>query len=359
MRSRVVLATLVLAMLCAAGPVSAAAGPVLAIRGCAGDTRAAAAADGTVWASSSCGVESAITPDILRTGASWTRRGDRASGRVVSVADDGRYTFTLRSYHGTELQLTKIQHDAGYFGYAGLSRGSGSFTGTVVARDGRYWAVWSERTCAADGSDCRQRLFQQRSLGAAPAKTALLADPNGSEDQPSLVLRGDGVVLAFVRTVSGRRTLRLAVAGLDGAWSEAGIALADGADVALPDLAVSGGRTLLAWSRNGRPALAIDNSWLQFGTRQDLPYRAPVSRLAVAASGGRAFVASSACFLYAGASTCRVYLAETRLNAPVIGSEVSLVARPDARWELEDIVAARGRATVLMDTGSALVSRSP
>jgi hypothetical protein len=342
----------------AALPAQAASlGPPQTIRPCAGDTRAAASTDGTVWASSSCGRESAITPDILRPGAAWTRRADRSSGRVLAVTDDGRFTYTVRSYHGTELQLSKTQHDAGYFGIAGLSRGASSYAASVVARGGRYWAVWSERVCATDGSDCRQRLFEQRSLGAAPAKKALLVDASGSEAEPALALRGDSVVLVFVRTVQGVRTLRMATAGMDGVWTERELAVASGADAGLPDVTVSGGRTLVAWSRAGRPALAIDDGRLEFATRRDLPYRAPVNRVAVAASGGRAFVGSAACFPYGASSTCRVYLAEAGLTGAVASAEASEVARSDARWELEDVVAARGWATVLMDTGTALVSR--
>jgi hypothetical protein len=357
-RRLLVVVALVLSLLGGAPGMSLAApGPVLAIRGCSGDTRAAASSDGTIWASSSCGVESYITPDILRPGQSWTRRGDRRAGRALAVADDGRFTYTVHSYHGTELQLAKMQHDAGWYGGAGLSRGTGGYQPTVVGRDGRYWAVWSERVCATDGSDCRQRLFEQRSLGAESQKTPILLDASGSEDSPALALRGDGVVLAFVRTTAGQRTLRVATAGVDGAWREQPAPEA-GNDIGLVDIAVSGGRTVLAWTYSTRPAIAIDDGALRFGAPRDLPFRAAVNRLAVAASGGRAFVASSACFPHAGASTCRVYLAATGVTGAATASEVSAVARPDARWELEDLVAARGRATVLMDTGSALVSRT-
>jgi hypothetical protein len=336
-------------------------GPIKQIRACSGSSRAAATADGTVWASTNCGVEGSITPDILRPGAAaWTRRADRALGGVFAVADDGRFTYTVRTYQHTNLDLNKMQHDAGWFGSAGLSRATSSYHPTVVGRDGRYWAVWSERTCDSTGTDCRQRLFQMRSIngGNEPQKVAILADPSGSEDEPALALRGAGVVLAFTRTVGSERTLHVATAGLDGSWSESEVPLATGADASQPDLTVSGDRTVLAWSRGGRPVLTIDDGQLHFTTRRDVPYRAPVTAVAVAASGGRAFVATSATFPYAGGTTSRVYLASTGVTGLVSSTEVSAVATPTARWELEDLVAARGKATVLMDTGSALVSRS-
>jgi hypothetical protein len=339
-------------------PADAAAAPygrVRTIRACTGDTHAAANASGVIWATTSCGTESYTTPDILRPGSSWSRRSDRFAGRSLAVADDGRFTYSVMTYHGTDLNLHKMQHDAHWYGGAGLSREAADYQPTVVGRDGRYWAVWAEHACA--NTSCPGRLFQQRSLGAAPARTALLADPSGSEDSPSMALRGDGVVLAFVRgDAQHRRWLRVATAGLDGTWVEHDVSL--GYDfVTSPSIAVSGGRTILGYVAEGRPWVSIDDGNLNFGPPRAVPYRARVDALRVAASGGRAFVATSTCFPYAGATTCRVYVAEGGLTGPLATTEVS-VGSGAIRWQLEDLVAARGRATVLMDTGSQLVSRS-
>jgi hypothetical protein len=357
-RLRTLFVVLPLLALLAPSPASAASppyGPSRTIRGCTGDTHGAATADGTVWATTSCGRESATTPDILRPGGSWTRRTDRGAGRSLAVADDGRFTYTVLTYHGTDLRLTKVQHDAGYFGLAALSRAAADYQPTVVGRDGHYWAVWAERACPS--TDCAGRLYEQRSLGAAPTRAALLADPAGSEDSPSMALRGDGVVLVFVRTDGqGRRTLHLATAGLDGAWTDRDLSRL-GSDVTTPSVTFSGGRTVVGYVAGGRPWVMIDDGALSFAAPRPVPYRAPVGALRVAASGGRAFVATSACFPYAGGTTCRVYVAQTGLTGAVASTELSS-GTGDIRWALKDLTAARGRATALMDTGSALVSRS-
>ncbi|MDT7573020.1 MAG: hypothetical protein QOE05_3194, partial [Actinomycetota bacterium] len=168
-------------------------------------------------------------------------------------------------------------------------------------------------------------------------------------------LRGTGVVLVFLDTSNGSTQLDLATAGPDGVWTNT--VIARGAQISSPSVAVSGGRTVVGWVVDGRAWLMIDDGDLHFSGGRPVPYRAPVNALRVAASGGRAFVATSSCFPYAASTTCRVYLAEAGLTGPVTGTEVS-VGTGAIRWELEDLVAARGRATVLMDTGKALVSRS-
>lgn len=357
-RLRNLAVVLPLLTLLGASPADAAAtpyAPLRTIRSCTGDTHGAANGDGTVWATTSCGRESFTTPDILRPGQPWTRRSDRGAGRSLAVADDGRFTYTVLTYHGTDLRLTKMQHDAGYYGLAELSHAAADYTPTVVGRDGRYWAVWAERACAS--TDCAGRLYEQRSLGAAPTRTALLADPAGSEDSPSMALRADGVVLVFVRTdAQGTRTLHVATAGLDGSWTDRAYSQF-GAAITSPSVAVSGGRTIVGYVADGKPWVVIDDGALNFSAPRPVPYRAVVGALRVAASGGTAFVATSACFPYAGGTTCRVYVGQTGLTGAVVSTELS-TGSGAIRWELADLVAARGRATVLMDTGSALVSRS-
>lgn len=172
-----------------------------------------------------------------------------------------------------------------------------------------------------------------------------------------MALRGDGVVLAFVRTdAHGQRTLHLATAGLDGSWTDHDFSRL-GTAITSPSLAVSGGRTVVGYVADGKPWVMVDDGALSFSAPRPVPYRAAVGALRVAASGGNAFVATSACFPYAGGTTCRVYVGQTGVTGAVDSTELS-TGSGDIRWQLEDLTAARGRATVLMDTGSALVSRS-
>ncbi|MFN2626772.1 MAG: hypothetical protein ABR520_11900 [Mycobacteriales bacterium] len=331
-----------------------------------GRVKIAPLASGALWGASSCGagirIVSRAPGGAWRSTPAWS--GDYG---VAAVADDGATTFVvLRSPEdydpaGTTLYVGKVPHGGRPSALTQLV-GIGDTTeeASIVARDGRWWAFYSLTRSGRFPDDNEQgsaTLHWRKTMGGA-AEGSFPSDVR-YVDTPSAALTASGVVLTFQRQydVVGPRTLFLATATPDGVFQETNLGPVD--YYRSSDVAHAGGRTFVAWTRNHAPVLRYETA---DGPRVfELPHRGDVGAILVAASGGHVFVATEETFSYQGGQTTRVYVRDVSSTGAVSATEVSAAAgrtNPHVRWVLDDLTAARGRATALVWTASTTLSFS-
>jgi hypothetical protein len=313
----------------------------------------AATASGAVWGA--CSLAGGVAVTSRRPGQAWAQTAVLWRGwRALAVADDGATTFVVLGqdlpYPGTRVAVAKVAHGGRPSAVTELDR-TEQFgeAASIVARAGQWWAVWTStiRDLDVPGSGGVSVAYR-KTVGGAGRGTVLFT--HDAAVSPSIALTGAGAVVGYAlhpRSASPA-TLQLARAGADGRFTSTPFAPAAGAAAASPAVVSSGGRTLVAWSRDGRPALADATS---AGARQDLPARGPVTDLQLAASGGHAYVVTRQAFSYTGARTARVYAADVT-TAGVSTTELTAAAArraPHLVATLSGTTAARGRATVVVD----------
>jgi hypothetical protein len=343
-------------------PASASYGPTRLARSCTGNIRLAAVGGGVVWGATSCGRQlGAIGVISARSAGSWRRSSTPWTGDVLAVADDGGTTFVLWNDANGRLQIGRRPHAGPASAPTLLSR-QGSTGASLVARDGRWWAVWSTSGCTGHMEGCSTVMWQAKSLGRGLRAEQVLAkpDPAGTADVfAGLALRGDEAILVFLRRDGNGDVIHYATADLDGIWTDGLFPPAVGVRTAFaPAITVAVQRVIVGWVRDQRPVVSMKDGGGDFVTAA-LPYRAQASQVVVAASGGRAFAGHHACFEYHGAWTCRAYVSTLTADGTVTGTtDLSAGTAPGATWFLDDLVAAGGVATAAVSTANALVTRS-
>lgn len=349
-------------LLAPALPASALGGysPPQRLSSCKAAADVVAVGDTSLWGVLSCAGSMRL---VHRTPAGrWSSRSLPYRGFPRAVADDGRTTFLLYTPpddpSGTPLLIAKVPHGGAPSAARVLDSSSEEVqTASLVAREGKWWAVWDHTFYSAERTEAFVTVHQARSIEPAFAPRRVDLGSRAVRN-PRLALRGDGAVLGLSRSqqADGYGTPQpvLAVAGRDGTFVERdlGVATPDGGSV--QDLVVSGGRSAIVLSAGGRTVLAVDDLALRFTTRQ-VPTRAEPRRLSLAASGGRLFVGHFECFTSsAGRFTCRSYVAEGGVTGPLTTTEVSApFGRKDAGVDVDDLIvtAARGRATAVTTVG--------
>jgi hypothetical protein len=336
--------------------------------------RVAAVADGTVYGAGRC--NGGVAVYVRRPGQPW-----RSSGilwphkRVEAVAADQVATYVLMSCTpgegdhdcdiadplGHEFFIAKLPHGGRPSAVRHLGGTEGGNTdGTLIARDGQWWAAYTSaiRDRDVEGSGRAVISWTKTYGGAGRGEIALPADAGARTfaDVPSLAFTSSGVAIAFHSLVDRpgeKERLQLATAGMEGRFTVTPYSPTDPAAAPYSALTSSNGQLVLAWSRDGRPALAIG----VHAPRIDLPSRGTIAYrgISVAASGGLVTVTTAETFLYQRGQTTRVYarildaagrlLSTTELTAPA-GR-----ANPYLQGRVNGSTAARGLASVAFFDG--------
>lgn len=213
-------------------------------------------------------------------GASWTSGATSLRGTVVDVAQDATGTYLLyvidelsetaelavakRAADGTVTRLAVLAPVAGT---------SGQGRGSIVARGGKWLAVWPQDGATAGDHD----LYQ---YGTLYPGSSVRPVPVGSADDtaPALALAPDGsTVLAFTRRAAGSEPVVRVARTTDGAaWQSRTAATGVTTRNDFPDLelAVSTAGTFLAWSATvgGIPQVVVaDDQTGRWRTQTELP----------------------------------------------------------------------------------------
>lgn len=213
---------------------------------------AAAGPDGVVRGAVQCGWQ--LRP-VSGNASAW-RLGPALApqGQLLDAAQDATGTYVLfRGVRGG-VGVVKVARDGkpGPTRWLTTSTAVDSF-GSIVARGGRWAAVWTEFRDSTPSTD----LWQAGTLFAEPGRRQVTTDAR-RDTGPSLALRpGGGLVLLWARLDSGTTQLRLANSS-GGAWSSRQLAASP--SITYPSL-VAGDRSLFAtWSRGTRAVVASNES---------------------------------------------------------------------------------------------------
>lgn len=187
-------------------------------------------------------------------GNSWTTRATSLFGSVVDVAQDNTGTYLLYVINelseSPELAVARRAPDGTTTRLAVLAPVNGSAQGqrgSIVARGGKWLAVWSQAGAAAGDND----LFKFGSLYGTAGTTSPVAIGSGNDMAPALAFAPDGaVILAFTRTGSTGKIVRVArtTNGTAWSWRTAGSSLPIDPSFASLDLAVTSAGTFVSWT---------------------------------------------------------------------------------------------------------------
>jgi hypothetical protein len=218
------------------------------------------------------------------SGTSWTATATALRGTVVDVAQDRTGTYLLyivRELSETaELAVAKRAPDGTITRLAvvaPVTGTSGHGKGSIVARGGRWLAVWPQAGASAGDSD----LYQYGTLYPATSSTVQpvpIGAARHNDTAPALAVAPDGTtVLAFQRGRAGaEKIIRVArtTTGSMYSWQTAATGVVASADFPNLDLAVSAAGTFVAWSSTvgGIPQVVVaDNQTGRWRSQTDLP----------------------------------------------------------------------------------------
>jgi hypothetical protein len=187
-------------------------------------------------------------------GTSWTTRSTSLVGSVVDVAQDTTGTYLLYVINelsgSAELAVARRAPDGTITRLAIVAPVSGTAQGqrgSIVARGGKWLAVWSQGNGTATDND----LYQFGTLYGSPGTSSPVAIGSGNDMAPALTFAPDGaVILAFTRTQSTGKVVRVARTTNGGTWSwrTAGSSLPIDPYFASLDLAVTSAGTFVSWT---------------------------------------------------------------------------------------------------------------
>lgn len=186
-------------------------------------------------------------------GSAWTTRATSLFGTVIDVAQDSTGTYLLYvidELSGTpELAVAKRTPTGTTTRLAIVAPATGVAGGSIIARGGRWLAVWSQRNGTAGDQD----LYQYGNLYSSAGTSSPVAVGSGDDRVPTLAFAPDGaVVLAFTRTWSTGRVVRVArtTTGSTWSWRTAGSGLPINTDFPGLDLAVTTSGTFVTWTES-------------------------------------------------------------------------------------------------------------
>jgi hypothetical protein len=230
------------------------------------------------------------------SGSAGTWRSTRTpwSGYVLAVAWDQTGTYALMRQQN-RITLAKRTAAGRYLAprlLGTLRAGFDADFGTLVARAGKWWAVWTEAKLSDVGGPFRKDadLFQARTLGRQVGRTRITTN-KADDSTPHLLLgpaAGATPVLYWSRHRTGAMVARI---GADGRWHSA---VHERRAVAVTDARVAGRVTYLTWAAFDAAAgrfriMASDNASGRFKSVALGSAGSPAAHIGL--SRGRYFVA--------------------------------------------------------------------
>jgi hypothetical protein len=344
------LAALAVAALAAPARAVGAFGPAVTVAdlGCAGGdystAKASVNADGVTrgWAvtvGASCGDDRIWY--FQGAGRSWTRERSPYRGVPMAAASDGTGAYLM--YRASDgVHLAKRTPGGTFTAGRLLSDSTYPITrGAVLATGGSWWAVWTEQTGENRFGDPVSGLFQAKTYGTDQGRQRITFRAD-SDDAPDLALRpGGGAVLVWQRVTELPETGSIRVAtSADGAWTSR--AFATGSDFGpynqTPAVTTDSHWTYVTWELDAHIFESDNRSGSFHGHRFATLGSVP----AIAVSGGRTFVAWTP---PSGRAPTHVFVAE-RLGSTWTGLNL---ARATPGYErAAEVTGHVGKATVLI-----------
>ncbi|MCA1822845.1 MAG: hypothetical protein ABR520_06405 [Mycobacteriales bacterium] len=275
----------------------------------------------------------------------WRSEATPYVGSVLAVAVDRTGTYLL--YRGSGgLRITK-RTSSGAYTAGHLIDAAGAFFGDVMARDGRWWAVWSH--AAGPEPSSQWDLYQAKTMGTATPTQRITNTPVTEYEVTITPRPGGGATLFWSRETTAPDNVDLwSAVSSDGAW-QSRVFASDGGQNRSPDAYTAGTGTYVAWLRD-RTTVEADyrGAW----RTREIPGQPAGTATYIAAphvhaSNGRTFVA-----FVDQTQHCR--LAERYLGAWRLGYAMDV----NHECGLVDVTSWNGYATVLVDVRGDVYARS-
>lgn len=320
---------------CVLGPAVASADAVEALASCT------PASDGRV----------PMAYAALRRGA-WTMQSLGRYGQPVAVAKDTTGLYVLYRAETADGAAAILHRDTrGSVTSRPLGRAGAVGAGAVVARNGKWWAVWA----GASGSGRNFALVEAGTMFGQAAPRPITDGTQTTDSWPSLALRDDGrLVMLWQRTADPTTPgadVRVATRG-SSRWVSRALSTAD---AAASNIATDGRHVFAFWISLSKPVVASDESGTL--TPRRFPTRACVTSGSVAAASGQVIAAFNQCAPTAsgGESGFAVTALERRAGT---WTSAALYRSDSTVRPATTVVTANGRATVVFSDGRATRSYS-
>ena len=307
------------AMIPAANAAPRPFGPPVTVAGCLGVGDGVTGVDGSYRGFVGCG-EFPGPPIrfVSRTAAGVVNPSVNSglSGVVLDVATDATATYVL-FYRANLISVGKRTNDGEFSSrvvdtWSGITRP----TGSIIARDGQWFGVWSKPVGSSVTADLE--LYQ----GGTGASTVRITNkPAVADVQPRLVYFGTVPTMVWARvSTPGRPTSSdLWVSSYrSGGWNSRLFASA-GTFNSDPDITVGSGTTYITWVRDGRIVVAGNSTNVFVSHTFNTGGRAPKVAVSVSGVVDHVFVAWTT-------TTSRVFFAETTNPDGVTGYQGEVVA---------------------------------
>jgi len=173
------------------------------------------------------------------------------SGHVMAVTYDTTATYVL--YHAPGQVRIGKRTNAGVFSSRPVdTAGGGIFpTGDIIARDGRWFGVWSKQV-GPGGEFAQQELFSSGT--GLPLSRVTTTAGNVDDASPTLAYSGSTPVVIWSRTTSaelpGPSNL-MVKRYIGGTWQGERVFASLGTTNGSPDMSIRAGRTFVTWYRDG------------------------------------------------------------------------------------------------------------
>lgn len=173
-------------------------------------------------------------------------------GRVMAVANDSTGTYVLYS-NDTQIRIGKRTNAGAYSSRAVDTFGGGGSlpSGDVIAKGGQWFGVWSEQVGPGGEFAETDLFFAGSNLPPAPVPPA---SSSLDDLQPTLAYSLSTPVLVWARwdspAVPGPSDL-LVSKYISGSWQSTRTFASAGTWNLSPDIFIGGGRTFVAWERDG------------------------------------------------------------------------------------------------------------
>ena len=183
-------------------------------------------------------------------GGTWSSRplvpDADASGEVRAVADDGTSTFVLwQGFSKSDpapLMLSRVRHGGPPSQPQVLdTEGRLTYDPSLIARDGRWWAVWQRQTGHEGSANSTYTVVRQARTIEPAFTTRPLVPDSGQDTAPRLAWRDGSPVVALSRLG------RVVVGTTDSSGTF--VQQADLGEGALQDLVATPDETVLVWLR--------------------------------------------------------------------------------------------------------------
>jgi hypothetical protein len=271
--------------------------------------------DGTLRGFAECGIGNVRLRFFSRTAAGVVNPSQDSGfvGTVLGVTADATATYVL--FRTETTILIGKRTNAGVFSSRAVDTWSGAVPprGDVIARDGRWFAVWNKQV-GPGGEFADVELFQG---GSVEPFRRITTRPDVDDADPTLAYSGTIPVLVWSReqapAVPGPADLWVAKY-LNGGWQSRVFASLGTLNLS-PDIATAGGLTYVTWQRDGAIVVA-GNSTGAFASHTFLT-RGFAPKVAASATAGPV----DHVFATWTSTDSRVFFAETASRDAVTGWE--------------------------------------